>query len=98
MSFTRADGAERLRREYLRQDEGGASAPPRHAARIPKLAERGFTLHAHRLSSLLRGGDDRAAGLTNRKEADAPASSCFKYSAGVRGREAPAAVSQGDEG
>ncbi|GEM_PF-5672200 len=58
MTLARVDSSECLRREYLWQDEtrdsSEGSSPFCFTAWLSDLSKRGFTLHAHRLSSLLR--------------------------------------------
>ena len=93
MSVAQAASDGCLRREYLGQDEEAHATPLRLAAIRPVRAERGFTLRAHRLSSLLRRTEKNMKVLIKSYR---PPSSCPKYSAGVRGREAPAPARQGD--
>ncbi len=56
-------------------------------------ARGGFSFDGHRLSSLYRETMTARNRLT---DSYLPVSSLQKYSAGVRGREAPAAANQGD--
>lgn len=87
--MAQADNSGRLRREYFGKEEAGA---PR-TDRTGRPARGDFSFDGHRLSSLYRGADQTTQVL---RKSYAPSSSLEKYSAGVRGREAPALASQGD--
>src|SRR6056297_2253977 len=73
--------------EYLRNDEGRARHPAPTAGRSASGTRQGFTVHAHRLSSLWRDPIMAQAGLTG--DEAAPLSSFRKYSAGVWGCKTP---------
>lgn len=75
--------------EYFWQDEVNSSTPFHRFALVAQAKERGFTLHAHRLSSLWRGSSQSRLTLMAGKEGARAPSSCRKYSTGVWGCETP---------
>jgi len=78
--------ADRLRREYLCQDEGAAAPCPASVPSIGKHAGQGLTLDGHRLSSLFRRPEAGMAALINGERAH---SSWQKYSCDAAGAGAP---------
>ncbi len=87
---------DRLRREYLGQDEDGlcVKAPPRPAI-VPVLGgarKLGFTLGGHRLSSLFRKENPADSFLRNR---ESPFRSSWRKYSGGPGAEPPAFPAMG---
>ena len=73
--------------EYFGNDEAHTRHPAPTAGRSASGTRQGFTVHAHRLSSLWRDPIMAQAGLTGGEAA--PLSSFRKYSAGVWGCKTP---------